>query len=113
LSEGEKISNAGIYIMLAGKYYESGDYDQCEKDLNKASDTFRDINWTFKGQTNPPAKYVAFNKNMVVLFSDISDSIDNMSTAIANGSKSVYKKELNNLTGLINKVTAEMTKAGF
>jgi hypothetical protein len=112
-SEGEKISKAGIYIMQAGKLYNIGDYDKCEETLYEAADIFRDVNWTFKGQANPPLKYAEFNKNMIVIFSDISDSIDNMATAIANRDKNGYGKETKILNGLIAKANTEMTKAGF
>ena len=112
-SEGEKISRAGVYIVQAGKFYEDGDYGQSEEILYKASDIFRDVNWTFKGQKNPPVKYMEFNKNMIVIFSDISDSIDNIATDIAYKNNVEYKKELSNLTKLITKANTEMTKASF
>lgn len=119
-SEGEKISKAAAYIMQAGTFLDSKDYDTYDDLLYKASSEFKSVKWTFEGQKNPPSKYKSFNENMINIFSDIVDTVENDLTIAGittDDGKSVNKTKFNvaisKLTKLTDKANNEMTKAGF
>lgn len=107
-SEGIRLSEAGNYLSQASRLCKEGmtqsEYDQCIEVLNQASMSFTNVNYVFKAQTNPPAKYIEFNKNMIQILDGMIEAVDSMSFAMGFEDFATVNKE----NATIEKLTAQM-----
>jgi hypothetical protein len=118
-SEGEKLSQAGLYLNQASNYLDLEDYDSYDEYLYEASGEFKSVKWTFEGQKIPPTAYASFNENMINIFSNIIDviendlTIDNLMTDGYNVDQIKFNKAIAEIGELITEANEEMTKVGF